>query len=98
MSPLEKALWNELLEIAPPHVLANADRWVARTACILMAKMRQYGIGRRGLQPAQIGQLINCLGKMGMTPVDRSRIIVPPHEEQQNPFAQIAAEVTKSVQ
>jgi hypothetical protein len=101
MGRREKAIWTELAQMAPARVLANSDRWLVEIACVLMARMRAHGIGGRdGLQIAEVAQLNSCLSKMGLTPVDRSRVNVPPHEDEQNPFAQIAAEagVSKSIQ
>jgi len=91
--PNEKAAWFELSSIAPPQVLTNADRWSVELACKIMARFRSGGVGGRdGITTSELAQLVQLLGRMGMTPADRSRISVPQRAEEDNPFAKIAAE------
>jgi hypothetical protein len=87
------ALWNELIELAPPGVLTSADRWHVEIVCRLMEKQR-YG----HLKGTELSQLSMLLGKMGLNPADRSKVsIVPlggttPHAPSDNRFQKIAEE------
>jgi hypothetical protein len=101
--PEEKSIWLELASIAPPKVLTNTDRWIVEMAVKIMSRLRKEGIGGRyGVQVGELAQLKACLSAMGMTPVDRSKVIVtndPNDQKQQDPFAELAGQSpTKSVQ
>ena len=69
----EKKIWRELARIVPPGVLTNSDRWFVEMTVRLMPCLRQ-----RTVTASQIGQLLQCLGRMGLTPADRSRVSVVP--------------------
>lgn len=45
-----------------------------------------------GLSTGELNMLEKLLGKMGLTPADRSKISVPADEKAVNPFAEIAQE------
>lgn len=96
-SSAEKSCWVEILELAHQGVLTKADRWAVEVACRIMAKIRAKdgGIGGRyGASNGEVTQLSNLLGRFGMTPADRSKVGVPGKQEEDNPFAQLAAEST----
>jgi len=81
----EKKCWKEILENALPGVLTGADRWVAETACIIMAKMRR----RENMHGNEMSLLVTCLSKLGMTPVDRTRLsATPDKKDSDNPYAE----------
>ena len=65
----QKKIWRELVRIAPPGVLANCDRWIVERCVQLVAKMRAGN-----LMALEGSQLITCLSKLGMTPVERSKV------------------------
>ena len=65
----QKKIWSELESTAPKGVLANSDRWVVETACVLMTRVRSDDF-----TSADIGHLRSCLASLGMTPADRSRV------------------------
>jgi hypothetical protein len=69
----EKRTWRELARIAPPGVLTNSDRWLAEIAVRLMTQVRQGNA-----RTMHFGQLLQCLGRMGLTPSDRSRVSALP--------------------
>src|SRR6266481_1181085 len=64
-----KTIWLELSELIPPGVAANCDRWVVELLVCLMQKFRS---GRAKSSEAK--QIESLLGKLGMTPADRSRV------------------------
>lgn len=66
----ETAAWEELRVMAAIYV-TFVDSWIAELACQLMARLR-----RREASASDIGKLLNCVGVMGMTPADRSRVTV----------------------
>ena len=74
----EKKTWRELARISPPGVLANSDRWFVEMTVRLMTRVRQ-GTAKT----MDTGQLLQCLGRMGLTPADRSRVsaVLPPAAE-----------------
>src|SRR5258708_3541777 len=76
----KKAIWMELTgEVAPAGVLCRADRYVVELTVELMAKMRDpdHGMGAHGGLPVSaVSILLQCLARLGLTPVDRARINV----------------------
>jgi hypothetical protein len=65
----EQAAWVELVSNAPARVLANADYAVVELTAKLIVRMRADT-----LNGTQTGHLIACLGRLGMTPSDRSKV------------------------
>jgi len=66
----EQARWYELSEAAP--WLAAADRFIVELACGL------WMLERRGKATATESRLlVSILGRLGMTPADRSKVKVP---------------------
>jgi hypothetical protein len=65
----EKVIWLELSEIIPPNVAKNSDRFAVEMLVSLMATFRS---GRASV--GEMSQLASLLGRMGLTPADRSRI------------------------
>ena len=60
-------------------MLTAADRFLVETAVMLLAKLRDGSI-----KPVEIGHLRACLGSMGCTPADRTRVTgsdEPPSQE-----------------
>lgn len=79
--------WKELAETAAPRVLTNSDRWMVEVAARLMAELRLSG----DLAATKLALLTNCLGRMGMTPAERSKVAVPPAEQPASPWAAFTA-------
>jgi phage terminase small subunit len=69
LTPELKLLWKELLKEAPPGVLTASDKLLLEITCRLIQKMRMGTIST-----GETAQLLNALGRMGMTPVDRARV------------------------
>jgi hypothetical protein len=88
LRPDEQSAWLELAALAPSGVLTASDRWAVELTVQLMVRLRQAG---KGPLP-QANLLLACLARLGMTPVDRSRVGVPQPEEQGNPFVEIATD------
>jgi hypothetical protein len=64
--------WRELVGMAPDGVLMDSDAWTVEIASRVMAKLREGG----DLPSAQWGVLVSSLAKMGLSPADRSKVIV----------------------
>jgi hypothetical protein len=66
----EKAVWHEVANAIPAGVATKADRLIVELTCRLLIEMRA-----KKLTPALASQLRCCLGSLGMTPADRSRVV-----------------------
>jgi hypothetical protein len=74
ISIARKHIWQELIAQLPEGHLQSADRFLLEVVTGLMAKLRN----RRALiTKGEVSLLINALSKLGLTPVDRSRVIIP---------------------
>lgn len=65
----QRDLWNEIVGTVPALVLTSADRLLVEVTTMLLGKLRM-GI----IKPVEIGHLRACLGSMGLTPADRTRV------------------------
>ena len=62
-------VWREILELAPLGVLTSADRLLVETT-VYLVRMQRMGL----ITSVDRGHLRACLGSMGMTPADRTRV------------------------
>jgi hypothetical protein len=71
-------LWNEVVGMPAPGVLTSADRVLVEITVHLLRRFR--GIQREDAPPispltgVEMGHLRACIGSMGCTPADRSRV------------------------
>lgn len=86
LSPGQIQCWKELVDMAPPGVLMDSDAWTVEIASRVMCKLREGG----DLPSAQWGVLISALAKMGLSPADRSKVIVakPPKDDDSRFFGE----------
>lgn len=82
LSEFEKAIWDEVVGISYAGVLGEADRIALEMMCRLIAEMR---LNFEEMTAAKITQLSQLIGRFGMTPSDRTKIVVPKGEKK-NPF------------
>lgn len=80
------ALWDELVNMAPPKVLAKSDRWALEIACRLMNKARS---GR--IHGGEHSILRSYLMSMGLTPADRSRVQVAEDEKPEDEWSEFGS-------
>ena len=80
----QNALWNELVDAAPRHVLKQSDRFLLESAVRLLEQVR----GGQDVSRAVLSELRQCLSAMGMDPSSRSRLSVAPPAPA-NPFAEL---------
>jgi phage terminase small subunit len=95
-TPLQRDAWYELELLAPEGVLTGSDRVMVEMYCQLVARMRGEPDAEgypRPLKAAEFTQLLNILGRLGMTPSDRARLKVPEKSKKPaNRFAAMAAD------
>ena len=82
LSEYEAAVWDEVVGISYRGVLGEADRIALEMMCRLIAEMR---LNFEEMTAAKITQLSQLLGRFGMTPSDRTKIVIP-KEQNANPF------------
>ncbi len=82
LNEYEQAIWDEVVGISYAGVLGEADRIALEMMCRLIAEMR---LDFEEMTAAKITQLSQLLGRFGMTPSDRTKIVIP-KKENQNPF------------
>ena len=105
-TPMQKSAWRELELLAPEGVLTGSDRVAVEMYSQLVARLRgerydDHGNADDGngyprpLKAAEVTQLLNLLGRFGMTPSDRVRLKVPDKPKKPaNRFAAMASEAT----
>lgn len=74
ISIARKNIWAELIAQLPSGHLQSADRFLLEIVTGLMAKQRNR---RTVIAKGELSLLINALSKLGLTPVDRARVIIP---------------------
>lgn len=80
-----KTLWHELAAQVPAGVATGCDRTMFEVLIRLVAKMRE---GPDVMTPALAAQIRTACAVFGMTPADRSRVMVP-RLPAGNPFAEL---------
>ncbi len=81
----EQLIWDEIVGISYAGVLGEADRIALEMMCRLINEMRT---NFADMTAAKITQLSGLLGRFGMTPSDRTKIVVPKNEKK-NGFADL---------
>lgn len=71
---VEAYIWDEIVGLMPAGVLGSTDRIALETTCKLIFKMRH---DFDNMTAAQLGKLETFLSRFGMTPSDRSKIVLP---------------------
>lgn len=77
----QRALWHEVVNSAPIGLLTKSDRILVELTVRNLAQVR----ASPEINAAQSAELRRCLGEMGMTPSERTRLVVPKNGEK-NPF------------
>ena len=76
--------WEYLADSCPPGMLVKVDRALVQSAAVILARLWADPMG---IDVKEINTLANLLSKLGMTPVDRSKVKVDLPPEETNPFA-----------
>lgn len=85
LNDAEQAIWDEIVSISYSGVLGEADRLALEMMCRLVNEMRT---NFEEMTAAKITQLSNLIGRFGMTPSDRAKIVVPSGKKK-NGFADL---------
>jgi len=74
VSLARKRIWAEIVQSLPEGHLQSADRALLEVVTFLMSRMRNR---RVSVTKGEITLLINALSKLGLTPTDRQRVVIP---------------------
>jgi hypothetical protein len=85
LSEVEQRCWDEIVGIAPNGVLYDSDRISLEITAVLLAKFREE---RTDMKAALIARLEGLLARFGLSPADRSKVMVP-DSAAKNPFGRI---------
>jgi phage terminase small subunit len=66
---VERAVWAELVRGAPPGLLQRSDRLILEVLSRLVVRMRTSDP-----KTSELNCLINVLSRMGLTPLDRTKL------------------------
>lgn len=69
----EKKVWRELTKHIADGLLTDPDTYIVETFVLLAAKQRR----REEMRGLDFGTLLACIGKLGLSPVDRMRLAQP---------------------
>ena len=75
LSVARKNIWRELVENLPEGHLQSADRFLLEIVTHLMARLRNR---KTLITKGEESLLMNALSKLGLTPVDRLKVHIPP--------------------
>lgn len=85
LKPAHKAIWDEIVAICPPGVLGNSDR-IALEALVRL--LHDFRTNFDEFPGSRMSQLVSLMGRFGLTPSDRSKVIVP-KAKGKNPFGDL---------
>ena len=84
---VERRVWQEFIETSPEGVLTQSDRIILEIASTLLSDYRK---NRASFNTSRVNILQRALASLGMTPLDRSRIVAPqPELDENNPWAEL---------
>lgn len=69
LPPVERAVWAEIVRGAPDGLLQRSDRLIVEVLSRLVVRMRTSNP-----KSSELNAVVNVLGKMGLTPADRSKL------------------------
>lgn len=82
LSPAAQEVWFEIDTYGLPGVMTSADRFLLEVTCVLISEFRG---DTDKFQVGKYGQLISCLGRLGLSPADRQKLATTKPDEE-NPF------------
>jgi phage terminase small subunit len=74
LSTSAKKVWKEISKNAPEGSLGCSDRLILEVVCVLTVAFREGKL----IKASEVSQLINGLGRLGLTPADRAKLNVEP--------------------
>lgn len=86
---VQRDIWDEIVGQMYPGVLGEADRLALEIMVTLVYRFRwANGETIQPLMGAELARLTSLLSQFGMTPSDRTKIVVPKGEKK-NPFSDL---------
>lgn len=85
LTEYESQIWDEIVGISYAGVLGEADRLALEMMCRLTAEMR---LDYSEFSAAKMTQLSQLCGRFGMTPSDRTKIVIP-NKDKKNRFEEL---------
>ena len=82
----EKKIWKEIVARVHEGVIGDSDAIALETLTRLVYRMR---FDFDGMSAAHLGQMVVLFGRFGMTPSDRTKIVVKKKEDNQDPWADL---------
>lgn len=82
----QRAMWNEIKKHTYKGVLGEGDRFVVEMISVLFAEFRADTSSFSG---AKYGRLETMLARLGLTPSDRTKIIVSDKEDKKDPWSDL---------
>jgi hypothetical protein len=82
----ESVAWQEIVDNAPIGVLSSADRQIVEVLSRLIAECRESFID---FPVQKLARIESMLGKLGMTPADRSKVSGKKQDNNRNAFADL---------
>jgi phage terminase small subunit len=74
LTPSERTIWKEIVTCAPAGALGSSDRIILEIVCKLTHAFRTGVLCRA----SEVAQLMNGLGRLGLSPADRAKLNVEP--------------------
>ena len=85
----QSEVWDYLVSTCPPGVLGDSDRPTFEVMVILFWRFRNGEYDKDAKIPqlngAELSRMDSLMGRYGMTPSDRQKIVIP-KQEKKNPF------------
>ena len=72
LTAAQQKIWYEIIEQTPDGVITRMDRFTLEILTVLLHKVRTTP----RVQGAELSTLMRCLTAFGMTPADRSKVVV----------------------
>ena len=86
---MQSDIWDYLVSVMFAGVLAESDRPTMEMMAVLFYRFRHGDYAEQSICPAlsgvELSRLDSLMGRYGMTPSDRTKIVIP-KQENQNPF------------
>lgn len=73
LTSAERAIWRQIVRVAPPGLLTVADSISVELACRLIFRSRTLFTTKA----SDINALTTLLGKLGLNPIDRAKMVLP---------------------
>ena len=85
LTPAQKAIWRELVKLAPAGLLTVADAFSVE----LCVRLIEHSRKATTMKASEAAALMTLLGRLGLTPADRAKLDLPRQPTpEENEFAE----------